>query len=285
MKHLSELLSAEHGVIARHSNVSVRAQLDYAVRRGLLIATLPGLYTAPDPTVEIRARAAATFRPDAVITGAAAARLLWWPEIAVDRVECAVRYSVSSHYAGYTWSQREVPPELFVVRAGVRIAKPALSVLDLIPQRGPDVVDEALRRKVTTITELWQAFGTTPQRPGNGLRRAILQDSRDEPWSPAERKVHQLLRAAGITGWRTNVRVMVNGVGFVVDLLFARERVVIEVDGWTYHGSRHAFVADRWRYARLGAAGWTVLPFAASAIDDDADEFVALVRQALRRSF
>lgn len=282
MKQLTELLSAENGVLLRRSNRSVQAQLDYAVRRGELNATLPGIYTAPDPSVETRVRAASMFRPDAVITGAAAARLLWWPEITVDRVECAVRHPILTEYPGCCWAQRVMPPEFIVHRSGVQIATPALSILDLIPVRGAAVVDEGLRRGAATLAELWEALRMTSHRPGNAVRRTILHDSRDEPWSPKERTAHQLLRAAGLTGWRTNHPVWVNGVRFVVDLVFLRERVVVEIDGWTYHNSHRSFVEDRWRYARLGAAGWTVLPIAGSSIDDDPEEFVAVVRQALR---
>lgn len=75
---------------------------------------------------------------------------------------------------------------------------------------------------------------------------------------------------------------MVKGVGYVVDLVFPQQRIAIEIDGWTYHGSRESFINDRWRYAKLGAAGWCVLPIAASELDDAPDEFVAVVRDALR---
>jgi len=284
MKHIDELLSADRGVLVRRDHPSDRPQLDYAVRRGLLRAALPGVYTAPDATVQVRVRAAAAFRPDGVISGAAAAALQWWPELAVPVVEVAVRHHLKRRYPGYTWEQRLVPADLIVERSAVLFACPALSVLDLIPALGGAVVDEAFRRHAVTLPQLWAALEQTSGRAGNGLRRAILDDSRDEPWSPPERTVHRLLRAAGITGWRTNYRVVVNGVGFVVDLVFLAARIVIEVDGWTYHNSRRSFIQDRWRYSRLAADGWTVLPIAASAIEDDPDDFVALVRDALRTS-
>ncbi len=57
---------------------------------------------------------------------------------------------------------------------------------------------------------------------------------------------------------------------------------MIEIDGWQYHKARGAFVADRWRYSRLAAADWLVLPLAATAIEDEPDEFVSLVTAALQ---
>lgn len=280
---INDLLVAEQGVLVRRDHRAIGAQLDYALRRGLLRSTLPGVYTAAPPSLEAQIRAAALFRPNAVITGAAAAKVLWWPEVAVPRVEAAVQHPIRPSYPGFSFTQRTVPADLIVYRQDIRLACPALSVLDLIDVLGGAAVDEALRRRATTLRELWAAYAMCPQRPGNGLRKAILHDSRDEPWSPRERTAHQLLRVAGLTGWRTNHPVLVNGVRFIVDLVFVRERIVIEIDGWTYHGSRHAFVEDRWRYARLAAADWTVLPFAGSSIEDDPEEFVAVVRQSLAR--
>ena len=247
MKNLHELLRAEDGVLVRRDHRAIVAQLDYAVRRGLLRATLPGIYTVPQPSVEARVRAAAAFRPGCVVTGAAAAMLLWWPEIPVQCVEVAVRHPIRARHHGFAWCQRTVPPDLVVQRGDVRLACPALSVLDLIPSLGGTAVDEALRRRATTVPELWAALALCPQRPHNVLRRSILHDSRDAPWSPRERTAHQLLRAAGLKGWRTNHPVWVDGVRFVVDLVFTREKIVIEIDGWSFHNSRHAFVEDRWR--------------------------------------
>ena len=95
-----------------------------------------------------------------------------------------------------------------------------------------------------------------------------------------------LLRAARIHGWRANHRIVIDGVAHWVDIAFPKERLVIEIGGWTYHGSQASFVADRWRYARLAANGWPVLAFAASALDDEPDEFIRMVQVALaRRTF
>ncbi len=43
--------------------------------------------------------------------------------------------------------------------------------------------------------------------------------------------------------------------GFEVDILFAAERVIVELDSWGYHRSREAFERDRERDAATSAAG------------------------------
>ncbi len=46
-----------------------------------------------------------------------------------------------------------------------------------------------------------------------------------------------------------------------VDLLWRRERLIVEVDGFAYHSTRQAFERDRARDAALQAAGYRVVRF------------------------
>ena len=282
MERILELLHLEGGVLQRKRHRTLTRQLDQCIRRGRLRAILPGVYTEPEPSWEARMRAAAAFRCDAVITGAAAARSLWWPECPITAVSAALSSgTVERAYSGFSWERRSIPPELIVHRGDLRFVCPALSVLDLIPTLGGTVIDEALRRGSTTLPELWQGLHTCPHRPGNTRRRLLLHDSRDAPWSEPERMAHQLLRAARIGGWRTNYRIRIGEITHFVDIAFPQQRVAVEIDGWEHHGTRSAFVKDRWRYARLAAAHWIVLPFAAQVLTDEPDTFIELVRTAV----
>lgn len=47
--------------------------------------------------------------------------------------------------------------------------------------------------------------------------------------------------------------------GHEVDLFWADERLVVEIDGYAFHGSRAAFERDRRRDADLVAAGCAVI--------------------------
>jgi hypothetical protein len=48
--------------------------------------------------------------------------------------------------------------------------------------------------------------------------------------------------------------------GYVVDAFWPGRRVIVELDSWTFHRSRRAFVEDRRRVAVLQLAGYMVLP-------------------------
>lgn len=282
VKALAELLNSHGGVLVRRRHGHVGDRLDHCLRTGQLQAALPGIYTVADPSWGVLTLAAARYRPDAVITGAAAARLLWWPDCPITRVTAAVGSGrIIADRAGFGWERRRVPAELITHRDGIGIAKPAMSVLDLIPMLGGRVIDEALRRRAVRLPQLWEALALCPGRRGNALRRDLLHDSRDSPWSEAERDAHRLLRAAGLTGFRTNHRVEAMGQTYWVDIAFPELRVIVEIDGWQYHGGRVPFVKDRWRYSRLSAAGWMVLPMAAEALTTDPAAFVEVVRAAL----
>jgi hypothetical protein len=60
----------------------------------------------------------------------------------------------------------------------------------------------------------------TAARVGNPTKRYLLLDSRDEPWSAAERKFHRLLHDAGITGWKANRPVVLDDFTCYVDVIF-----------------------------------------------------------------
>jgi len=127
------------------------------------------------------------------------------------------------------------------------------------------------------------ALRATPCRDGNRERRRVLLDSRDEPWSEAERRAHRLLRQAGVTGWRTNVPLRVAGRLYFVDIAFRGARLAVEVDGRLHEREADLFESDRWRQNALVQAGWRVLRFTWAMLVDHPDVFVAEVLAALRR--
>jgi len=130
---------------------------------------------------------------------------------------------------------------------------------------------------------MWEAFRDQPRRRHNTQRAELLRDSRDEPWSVAERLQHQLLHAHRITGWRGNRWVRVGDRGYVVDVIFERERVILEIDGWDGHGMREAFQHDRRRRSGLVPVGYRVLNFTWRQLVEDLDWVMARIGAALGR--
>lgn len=278
---IQQLLATE-GVIARREHPELASTIDWLVRNGSLRAVLPGVYAQLEmcdlfPT---RVRALMRWDPDAILVGRAAARASFWPEIRAASVSCSLGHQRRPQ-RGYEFSRRRIPAELVVSRAGLRLTSPALTALDLCATVGGDAIDQALRTRATTLALLQRAMDLTSARVGNPTRRQLLLDSRAEPWSKAERRFHRLLRAAGITGWEANKPVVLRGLTCYVDLIFRKLKLVIEIDGRSYHTGTEVFETDRRRQNLLVLDSWFVLRFTWAMIEEHPEEVIAMVREAI----
>jgi very-short-patch-repair endonuclease len=148
-----------------------------------------------------------------------------------------------------------------ITRHGIRVTTPARTLLDLassMPERALDrLVEEAQVLNLTTRDDLLHIVTKGAGRPGVRKLAAIV-GSPDEPAftrSEAERLLLELVRAAGLPRPHTNARV----AGYEVDAHWPLHKLVVEVDGWTYHRTRAAFERDRRRDGRLLVAGYRVL--------------------------
>lgn len=271
MNEIEIRLRASGGAILRRSHPDLTGHIDRQLRNGTLVTVLPGVYCATGSIDDffVRLRAAMLWGgPDAVITGRAAAELTFWPACSVGAISLAFprlgkrqRRDVKV-IPGFQVEYRQVPEWQVRQRGRMRVAAPAVTAVDLAG--GPDAgnaIDEALRSRSATLTEMWEAFREQPHRLGNRQRRQVVWDSRDEPWSEAERLQHALLHGAKIEGWRANRWVRGGDEGYYVDVLFRAERVILEIDGWETHGTREAFERDRRRRNHLVLEGYRVLNF------------------------
>ena len=227
---------------------------------------------------EVRVKALQLYEPAALLVESAAARLSFWPEVDVDEVAAVVPRKLAPR-AGYRFLRRRVPDHLVTEIDGVRMTMPALTAIDL----GADAIDHGLRTGAVTLEEMREALSAIRWQPGNGARRLVLEESSGQPWSAAERRLHRLLRKAGIEGWRANVSLIPAGVTYVVDVAFTAHRLILEVDGRHFHGEA-TFEYDRWRQNALVLDGWRVLRFTWTMIETYPERVVDTVRKALAPS-
>jgi len=216
---IESLLNAGGGLLVRRDHPDLGGSVDWLIREGRLAPVLPGVYAASEiaRTWQIRARALALRHRDAVLLGAVAARVSFWPAAPLDHVEAAVS-SLVKPQPGFIFSRRRIPAELIAERDGLRYSVPALTAIDLATFACSDAIDVALRVRAATLGGMYDALQRTPHRAGNQERLKLLIDSRNEPWSAAERISHRLLRAAGIRGWETNLPVRSAGHVFYIDV-------------------------------------------------------------------
>lgn len=257
----------DNGVLSRRQHPALIGRIDAAVKRGALVPLMPGTY-APEKNFHTLVWSIADWDPDAVFTSGTAARLTWWPDIRCDDVHALTRRRPRRRVAGTRLSQTPLHLDLITDVGRLRLQHQAASTVDLARVLGPDAIDEALRRRATSVRALQWALERMPGRLGNPRVAALIRDSRDEPWSALERRAHRELRTAGIKGWRTNHQIRVPWGWVYADIAFLTDRVIVELDGWAFHQSRESFVADRRRDVALQIQGWTVLRFTADTIEE-----------------
>jgi very-short-patch-repair endonuclease len=147
------------------------------------------------------------------------------------------------------------------VRAGLRLTGPARTLLDLASvldaRELQRAVDEAFVARLAREEELWAVLDRYPGRRGRPQLRRLLDGAQGPSLtrSEAERRLLEVLRAAGLPPPETNVRIG----RYEVDILWRDARVAVEVDGYAFHSTRSAFERDRVRDADLQATGLAVL--------------------------
>ena len=162
------------------------------------------------------------------------------------------------------------------------VTSPRLTVLDaasVLPfSRLRRALAEAEYRRLVTMDEVAGVLGRG--RPGSGaLRRAMVlhQPRLARTRSVLEERFLSLCERFSVPMPEVNVRVC----GFTVDAFWRRERVVVELDGRTAHGSDERVEHDRARDLALRAAGHTVLRYTWNQVSRQAGAVAADLRAAL----
>src|SRR4051794_32724069 len=270
------------GVIARADHHELAGAIGRLLSSGELVAVLPGVYarrsTARDR--KIRLLALSIRQPDAVLVGRTAAQLSYWPGVPGDEVAYALPQKCKPQ-PGFRGSRRVVPPELIMQLDRLRLTVPALTAVDLCAETDGDAIDQALRTRTATLAGMHHALELSGGRRGNHDRRALLLDSRDKPWSAAERLCHRLLRSAGISGWKSNWPVTIDGSLYYLDVAFPGRRLVVEIDGRLHETDEDLFESDRWRQNALVLEGWLVLRFTWRMLTEDPTAVLNTIGQAI----
>lgn len=263
---------SHHELIQIREHPNLRPAIFRLARLGRLACLLPGIYARTDHAHDPRIRMAALHLkdPGVVFTGLSAAGLLWDSQLLPPTVEAVGRLSCA--YPGFDVRRRRIDPDwISELNGGIRVTNPALTAIDLIPQRGGRFVDQLLRdagaQGPAVLEHLWSALRAHPHRPGNHLRAELLALSRGLPWSEAERVAHRHLRQAGITGWLANSPIVTPTATYAVDMVFPAIGLIIEFDGFEFHSTRAAFERDRTRHNALVTAGWQLLHFTWAMIE------------------
>ncbi|OYN88618.1 PDDEXK family nuclease [Parenemella sanctibonifatiensis] len=235
----------DHGAVSVRRAPHLLNRIRSGVRAGRLVRVLHGTYVPAGAERDWRTLASAAVQHDPrnVIVGAAAAALTYWRERPVSTVAVASPVR-PGRVPGFDFRRQFVDPHHVVGQ----VATDAWAAVDLMPQDGPSAVDRLRRSRVVNKKELQSVLASMPGRRGNAERAALIAA---DAWSEAERMAHEQLISAGIGGWYPNCELHLGDDSVFADLWFPRARLVGEIDGWEFHGTREAFEKDRFRDSAL----------------------------------
>jgi very-short-patch-repair endonuclease len=117
--------------------------------------------------------------------------------------------------------------------------------------------DEGIATRKTTVAAVRAVLRDYPGRRGAPSLRALVSPDRPLTMTRSEREEQflELVRKAGVPTPRVNA-----SVGrFEVDFCWARQGVIVEIDGYPFHSSRAALERDHRRDAELQQMGFVVI--------------------------
>jgi very-short-patch-repair endonuclease len=170
------------------------------------------------------------------------------------------------------------------VHKNIPVTTPSRTLLALAAscstRRLARAIEAADRLQLLDVPELTGLCEASNGRKGTGRLSSLLAHHRPMPEtrSELERRFLRLCRDAGLPPPAVNVPV----AGFEVDFLWPGARVVVELDGYAFHGDRAAFERDRERDATLQLAGYRVLRVTYRRLLKEHDAVIAEVSALLR---
>jgi very-short-patch-repair endonuclease/predicted transcriptional regulator of viral defense system len=177
--------------------------------------------------------------------------------------------------------------EEITTRAGIPVTTVARTLLDLAGTLPARALHRALDEAAVTRRLDLSRLDALLERHAGHHRAAKLRAALDShrpgttlTRSELEERFLALCRAHELPQPAVNAAV----ARLEVDFLFAAARLVVETDGWRFHGTRAAFERDRRRDATLTLAGYRALRFTHRQLEREPDAVAATVAAALAAS-
>lgn len=284
--------SRQHGVVARRQLLAAGVAghaIDYRLRKGRLRPIHRGVYGLG------RLRGAHAAEMAAVLALGDGALLSYrsagslWGHLPPQSADASMDIStpgrhVDSRPGLITHRMISIQSDEVASLHGIPITSAARTLLDLAGVLAPPQLERALARALRDRVEEHQILGLLgryPTRPGAPLLRSLVgEENLVVTRSHAEEVFLAILDRGGLPKPATNVRVR----GLEVDFLFRPARLIVEIDGATYHSSPAAIDRDHQRDQILYLAGYDVLRFTWRQLDKQPDPVMAKVAGALARA-
>ena len=257
---LAQIASSSHGVVTREQLLAAgftRAEIAARLDAGTLLREYPGVYRVGHraPSVEARYLAAVwACGRGALLSGRAAAHLLGILTTPPSMPE--VTAPTERRVPGIiTRRSRSPDARDAMMWRGIPVTTPARTLVDLSSVLAVEVLARACHeagiRHGTAPGEVEAVLARRPRTKGAATLRRVLRGDEHVSLSVLERRFVALLREAGLPLPVTNRP----AGGRYVDCRWVERRLTVELDGYRYHSSRHAWELDRRREREAYARG------------------------------
>jgi very-short-patch-repair endonuclease len=260
-EEIARLANAAHGLVTREQLFAAgvtAAEIRTRMRRGTLLREHPGVYRVGHraPSVEARYLAAVwACGEGALLSGLAAGHLLGLLTGGVaPRPEVVARGERRIKGVRVRRSRGLDARDAFVWR-GVPVTSVARTMVEVASVQSLNALARAFHeagiRYGTTPAEVEAVLARRPKARGAAKLRAVLHGDEPVTLSALERRFLRLLRENGLPLPETNSP----AGGRRVDCRWPQHRLTVELDGYRYHHSRHAWEQDRRREREARAGG------------------------------
>lgn len=224
-------------------------------------------------THELRARAAVTLLPRAVVTGTSAA-VLWGVPLADPEDPVEVTLPPSSHMvrvAGLVTRRAALAGQHVTARRGTPVSTPAATAVRLAGALPRDAavaaVDQLVQAGVVSLSAV-RELAAVSYGPGSARARDVAALADGLAGSPQETRLRMLIARSSLPPPVAQFEVRHAG-RFVArtDFAWPERKVAVEYDG-LWHAEPGQFAKDRRRLNELLAAGWRVVFVTAQDLRD-----------------
>jgi very-short-patch-repair endonuclease len=289
---VNSIAAAQDGLITRQQLLEVGFSTHSVERRrqnGMLICLHAGVYkVGPVAGPLVRERAALLACGGGVVSHVAAA--VMWQLLPASRAADVIDVTLPlSRHArrrkGIRAHRRTLSDAEITSINGLPVTTAGRTLFDLAALTTREL-DRALaggeHRFPTIRHDLLMLLERYPAAKGTRALRALVLDPGAGSFtrSEAEDQFLTLIKSAGLARPETNVRVS----GYEVDFYWRRASLVVEVDGYEYHGSKRAFVRDRQRDSALAAAGIRVIRISWHQLSEERDRTLVQLALALAKA-
>lgn len=290
---LGELAKRQHGVVARRQllalGMSERA-IDGRVARGQLHRFVRGVFVFGPRRISRKGRwmaAVLAAGEGALLSHRSAARLWRLLPQAAERVDVTCPPGRVVRRQGIVSRESVVLDDEWLARDGIPVTSPFRTIFDLAAVADMRELErafhEAEAREVTDRVSLPMLLERYPGRRGSKNLRALLETRAPVgvTRNDFEEAFVALVDRYGLLRPRMNAPLAIRGRFFEIDALWERERVAVELDSRSIHGTHKKFETDRLRDRMLVAEGWRTMRITWRQLQEEPHEIAADLMGAL----